>query len=449
MRHPLDTLEITFTRDTRTWLTSWLRTGLARRAGHALLLLFLFLSIAAGIPAETWPEDERFELGVRQITGPYEFNLWEWEVRGLTQKMAETFSSPARAIPPAQRPQLVREYVAAARRIGELEHLVERTYADPQVLDPDTMTAAWREEIVRLRQIQAERRPAAEAILQEQIAAILSEERITVLGAVWPPVKFAFSEPPYYLIVSPRARIMLRMGVYLRSDLPLDQQVELERQVEALADVSALVEGIGGFGAFPTMVIDRASLGWILSTIAHEWTHNYLAFRPLGWNYYANSDTVTLNETVASIVGDEIGDKALRRFYPDLVPPPAPPVSQQQPIEPSAFDFGREMRATRIVVDRLLEKGYIHEAEAFMEARRRRFVAAGYSIRRLNQAYFAFHGSYATSPGAVDPIGPKLTRLREASPSLAEFLRVASRITSVEELDAALRARGIDPEAIP
>jgi len=96
-------------------------------------------------------------------------------------------------------------------------------------------------------------------------------------------------------------------------------------------------------------------------------------------------------------------------------------------------------------VDALLAKGYIDEAEAFMEARRRRFLSYGYAIRRLNQAYFAFHGSYATSPGAVDPIGPKLIRLRELSPSLAAFLRSVARITSVAELDAMLEAHGAAP----
>lgn len=284
-----------------------------------------------------------------------------------------------------------------------------------------------------------------EAILQSQVSAVLADEGLTLLGHVWPPVKFAFSEPPYYLIISPRSRIELRLGVYLQPELPMDRQVTLERQVEALGDVSALVEGIGGFGSFPTMVMDRAGLDWILNTIAHEWTHNYLVFHPLGWSYYSDKDTVTLNETVASIVGDEVGQKALERFYPELVPPKRTQASQERPPEERAFDFGQEMRATRLAVDVLLAKGYVREAEAFMEARRRRLVEHGYAIRRLNQAYFAFHGSYATGPGAVDPIGPKLLKLRAASPSLAAFLRTAARITSVAELDAALQSLGATP----
>ena len=31
--------------------------------------------------------------------------------------------------------------------------------------------------------------------------------------------------------------------------------------------------------------------------IAHEWMHNYLAFRPLGIRYFTNNDIQTMNET--------------------------------------------------------------------------------------------------------------------------------------------------------
>jgi hypothetical protein len=73
-----------------------------------------------------------------------------------------------------------------------------------------------------------------------------------------------------------------------------------------------------------------------------------------------------------------------------------------------------------------------------MEARRQTFAENGYLLRVLNQAYFAFHGSYATGAAASDPIGPKLVQLRALSPSLQAFMQIASRLTSVAELDAAL-----------
>ena len=70
-----------------------------------------------------------------------------------------------------------------------------------------------------------------------------------------------------------------------------------------------------------------------------------------------------------------------------------------------------------------------------MEARRLAFVAEGYAIRKLNQAYFAFHGAYATTGAAgVSVIGEQALELRRRSSSLAEFLRAAAEFTSAEDL---------------
>jgi hypothetical protein len=79
-----------------------------------------------------------------------------------------------------------------------------------------------------------------------------------------------------------------------------------------------------------------------------------------------------------------------------------------------------------------------------MEQQRQLFVAQGYAIRKLNQAYFAFYGGYAAEPGGaagLDPIGPLLRRLREASPSLSAFLHDVGGITSFEDLLTLYRER--------
>jgi len=49
-------------------------------------------------------------------------------------------------------------------------------------------------------------------------------------------------------------------------------------------------------------------------------------------------------------------------------------------------------------------------------------------IRKLNQAYFAFHGSYAADPGGASSaegadLGSQLRELKEEAPSYAEFMR--------------------------
>ena len=75
-----------------------------------------------------------------------------------------------------------------------------------------------------------------------------------------------------------------------------------------------------------------------------------------------------------------------------------------------------------------------------MRQRRAVFAEHGYLIRKLNQAYFAFHGAYADEPGAAgeDPVGPAVKRLRDRSPSLLAFLDTIAPMTSFDELKRAL-----------
>ena len=77
-----------------------------------------------------------------------------------------------------------------------------------------------------------------------------------------------------------------------------------------------------------------------------------------------------------------------------------------------------------------------------MEEKRRFLADHGYFIRRINQAYFAFHGLYADTPASSSPIGPKLEELRRRSGSLGDFLHAAARITSEAHLDRLLASGG-------
>lgn len=78
-----------------------------------------------------------------------------------------------------------------------------------------------------------------------------------------------------------------------------------------------------------------------------------------------------------------------------------------------------------------------------MEERRLGLVQEGYNIRRLNQAYFAFYGTYADSPSAIDNIGPALARLRLTTSSPADFLSIVKRIASYEDFLNVMEEQGI------
>ena len=124
----------------------------------------------------------------------------------------------------------------------------------------------------------------------------------------------------------------------------------------------------------------------------------------------------------------------VREFPGKDQPAPSPGAS----LRDDTFDFRKEMRHTREVVDLFLKYGRVEDAEEYMQIRRQLFEENGYHIRKLNQAYFAFHGSYGTGAAATSPIGPKLQRLRELSPDLRTFLETVRWFTSEADLDKAL-----------
>jgi hypothetical protein len=411
---------------------------------RALLRLAVVGVLAALLLQAAWrPMPSQLDLAISTATRGLRFDLVAWEVEAIRGKLGDAVGNPAGDLSDVQAAQMVREYLRLAQRSGQLESQIERIYADPATADPYIASAAQRQELAAIREQLHAQASTVESILEQQLTDIIKAEGLTTAGLVWPPVRMRFSEPPQMLVVSPRERIQRLRSVDLLPDLDSAGRTALEQAIAQEENLSAYVTGIGGYGVYPTMVIDRYGLPWTAETIAHEWIHNYLAFRPLGWSFLDGGESVTINETVASIAGEELGRALLARNYPDLLPPPAPPVQsleelEEQLDEPATFEFGPQMRATRLVVDALLEGGYVEEAEAFMEARRRTFAENGYLLRVLNQAYFAFHGSYATGAASSDPIGPKLAQLRALSPSLQAFMQTAARLTTVAELDTAL-----------
>ncbi|NLE77442.1 MAG: hypothetical protein GX605_11910, partial [Chloroflexi bacterium] len=325
---------------------------------------------------------------------------------------------------------------------------LERLYAAAGSQEPDAEALAWGEaQLERVTGLQAEARPLVELVLEQQVAEALRRLQLTTGDRVWPPVRFRLSTSPLHLTISPRQVIGVRDTRDLRADLPLDLQVRLESAIDALPDVVSLIEPTGGYGVYPTMVLETADLAWTAETVAHEWVHNHLVFWALGRRYFDSPQMRSINETVADIVGVEVGREVLRAHYPALLPvdSPAPGGIQAGPPEPAALDFVREMRLTRQTVDELLAQGQVEEAEQYMEERRQFFVEQGIALRKLNQAYFAFHGTYATGPAAsaADPIGVGLTALRDQSPTLREFVHLVRGLRTYEEFERLMAEQGI------
>ena len=97
------------------------------------------------------------------------------------------------------------------------------------------------------------------------------------------------------------------------------------------------------------------------------------------------------------------------------------------------------MREIRKTVDSYLARGEIEQAEEFMEQKRQYLASMGYYIRKLNQAYFAFYGTYADRPTSISPIGSELKELRAQSASLKDFLNRVAGMTSRQDLKDSIR----------
>jgi len=399
----------------------------ATRVASGILLLLVLLHSSVIPPYRT------FDYRMGAVVAGHQFSFAKWEAGAITRKLDQMVTSPSGSLSAAEKKAIVLDYISLIQQSSQLEQSIQQTYSAVEK-NPAVAALPLRQELEELRQRQAEKQGQVEAILEEQITQVLLSQDLETLGIVWPPVKFQFEQLPVYLVISPREEIRVRKGIYLAHGLDLDIREAIEEEIDATFDVSSLTVGIGGLSAYPTMVMEVASLDFILKVAAHEWVHGYLFFRPLGWHYDASPQMRTINETVASIVGDEIGGLVIARFYPELAPPPVERGEEQLRPEPVESEFNREMRHIRLTVDEMLARGDVEGAEEYMEERRRFLVSQGYYIRKLNQAYFAFHGSYATGPASVDPIGDALQRLRRESASLREFVDTVADMSSHEEL---------------
>ena len=434
-------------------------SGLRRTAWKAIALLLTLLLAGGGAPSSL----QLRAATIKAAAALPDFSFAAWELRAFVQMFGAGEQNRLNRLSEDEQVELVRAYMKRRQRIEELEDELSQIVA-LTLQDGTASQAEPRRELAVLHGKQEARRPLVEAILERQVHAELIDAGLDMRGIVWPPVSFTFIEPPLKLTVSPRERIATVHSRVLQTDFDPVTLAERERAIEESSNLSAHISRIGGMAVYPAIVVEQSSLAWVLSTIAHEWTHHYLFLFPLGLRYATNDELTTINETVSDILGDEIGERLAHRYYPEAVPqPPAGPgaaaeedcacntfelwtnaleAEQQRwerPGRPFRFDFRREMRETRLHVDALLEAGLVETAEAYMEARRRFFVAQGYPLRVLNQAYFAFNGSYATGAASSSPIGPQLQRLRAESDDLAHFLTTVRWFTSVGDLEEALR----------
>jgi hypothetical protein len=408
----------------------------------ALCLLIIVLvsssCVAAVAPASS------FDKQLNAIVQPYTFNFASWEFDTLLGQLKRKILNPQ---PGADlNPLAVLRYFSYAAEANTLQN-------DIQAIQAGVNNSNLSQYEGQLQQVEAQQialQQITEETISQQISATLASLGIynpagNLFDTVWPPVNFKLEKPLYMLIISPRDKIQIMDSITIEQDISQAQIEQVEESVDSL-NVSSLIVQIGGLGVtYPTFVTQNANLKWTIETAVHEWLHQYLAFKPLGFGYVlellglpVNPSIVTINETVASMAGKEIGDMVYNKYYAPYQNSGNNITATSDEVPATTFDFNEEMRQIRLAVDSYLADGQVDQAEAFMREKQQYLAANGYYIRKLNQAYFAFYGSYADSPTSVDPIGTKLALLREHSASVTDFVRTASGLRNTNDLDKAL-----------
>ena len=401
------------------------------RAVLVVSMLFVFLLGGGCTPGQG------LDSHLRLITRPYSFNIVKWEFHAIEELFYRDGKSDVKA-------SKVTEYFSNYERITKLKSEIEAINAGNRQGDLTSLEA----ELNKLQQQNTTLADTVARIIEGQIREALSEQgifnpidRYIKLKVGFPPVSFKLEPPPHLLVVSPRDRIESMREVLLRQNLSPEEMESIEAGVDKL-DVSSLVVELGGFASYPSIVTSNANLRFILDTATEEWLHQYLAFKPLGFRYLLdltgisrNYEIATMNETVASMVSKEIGSIVYAKYYP-----PNEKSDAKTEAGKSEFDFNQEMREIRRTVDKYLAQGEIEPAEEFMEQKRQYLASRGHHLRKLNQAYFAFHGAYADSPASISPIGLELKELRNRSSTLKDFLETVAAMTSRQALKESIKS---------
>jgi hypothetical protein len=416
------------------------RPGPLRLARRLIRWGFLFAIFVSLFVAFMFTEGDGRRINTaEQAAAEHLFSIPAWEIANFfdkwTNRVVSTlgFGEDAATID-----ALIASYSDDSVTIGDAAGRRDRAIADPST-PPDEVERLERE----LADARGQRRGSRNAV-EERLEAELSKTLRDlgfggIGGSLWPPVDIRLEPPPHVFVTSPRDRIERLDSELLSPGMTGTEAEDVEARLQEQSDLSGIVLPLGGVATYPTFVRDDYSLLRTLELAAHEWLHAYFFFRPLGQNIDSSAQMNSLNETVASIAGEELGIVTWERITGLERAAPPPPAN---PDDGGAgeFSFNEFMRETRLRVDEILSDGDIDGAEAYMEERRLVLQEHRYFIRKSNQAWFAFHGTYGDSPASASPIGDEVEELYSLSGGVGELIRIARAISTYAEFQRTLEA---------
>lgn len=389
--------------------------------------------------------DRRLFSKVEIAAAGYGYNLTSFEVRHFPAKWVHRIYSalPWTNIDESDRQAHLERYQALA---GELRS-ARNDLKFAQARGDSAAASVAQSHVDSLIQERNAIRDAVEELLEAAISTELIALGLNKNGDfIWPPVDFRIDDTPHVLVTSPRDIIQRDSVRILKPDITENEKDRMETQIFNSADLSAVILSTGGLASFPNLVPSDYSLQTLLEVSVHEWLHAYLIFHPLGRSYWSGGDMTSLNETLANLVGKEIGRTVYNRITGESVEILEPPYMPEHEEDPGKFDVREFMYETRNLTDELLEQGEIEKAEAYMENRRLELVENGHNIRKLNQAYFAFHGLYADGPSSTSPLARQIWELRQQSTDAGQLVKTLQAISNYDEFLKLLDQRSIARE---
>jgi hypothetical protein len=438
------------TRYTQT-MTKTIRPQRKGRLAKLWSLFFAIFMLVTLFPASALTDQGHYEERLGSLTGPDSFSLTLWTVRAFADKIGQALGDkPWQGLSPERRQATLDDFFAtggdAERLEYEIRDMVSRggSRDDPLLVEKESALQA-------LRRTRSEQALLVERTLEDQVQAILKHENVSLMhdGSLFlPPVFSKIIDVPHVLVISPRDHIEMKTQVSIRRTITAKEIDALEASVDKDLNVSSLVVPIGGYSTYPTMIGSYGPRDWMIGVVAHEWCHNYMTVKPLGLAYYESGEVAAMNETACSILGDDVAAAVSETYYGEphqtrsweTVPTPVPAQGEQPKEEAQAFNPNREKRKIYLAAEEKLKAGDIAGAEQAMEEGRQYLAANGYYERKLNQAFFAFYGSYAEGPDAIrtDPIGDDLRELRRRSPTLHDFVHSVEGMRSYADLKRTL-----------
>ncbi len=388
------------------------------------LVLAILITLFSALPFFVIITTSLFESQLEK----YEYKLWLWEATYLPSALASNFQ---RVDPSNDEHQ--KTVLAYFKLTSILRTELSKPTSDKKILAELIIEREQHEDSV-------------EHFIQSLLHNTIQEKQLTTgfpflkkVQFVWPPIAIELETPPLLLVRSARKQITRKGDTLLKPGLSEETIISIENEMDSHETVSLIVP-IGGLATYPSSILDLRTYSTVLQTAAHEWIHHYLAFYPLGRNYWKSQRFQEINETTANIVGKAIA-KAVEEKTPLSFPNNLDGRISSVQKQATTINFSEELQRLRQEVDQLLIEGDISNAELLMFESQKILNQNGFNVRKINQAYFAFYGTYTDLPQSSSPLGPKIKEIWKLTQrDIRTFLTIMREVSKVTDLDETITA---------